>query len=344
MAIEYLRVRTEAETHCRSGGAPSLSLLLEPVEPLDIDFADKSVAAKFSRWFTVCWETGNRLGWNFIVWNNNPYFWSDGVKQSDPGSPLLWTYVNHAGRVDFSMSTRRLFWKGNGRELGWDSVRGHHPVDLWPYALIEYPVSIFRLMGKILEQYAAGRAEREVVAGFYISGLKGWHLRPGSPQYCYDTYGRTGRRERGDPMPREPWLPGQQPKPFPRDVLKIDPEQLVFRVQDLIENPDRCALRLVRLIYAAFGFGDDDVPSEFDAKLGRLRLDCGGCHCKPRPYWHTAKSELRHGPRWCFLRPVDCPLDPYEIADKVANQRNVKRWNALPWWRKVITKQPNLYL
>ena len=37
-----------------------------------------------------------------------------------------------------------------------------------------------------------------------------------------------------------------------------------------MEQPDRCALRLVRLIYGSLGFEDDAIPREFDQTQGVL--------------------------------------------------------------------------
>jgi hypothetical protein len=54
------------------------------------------------------------------------------------------------------------------------------------------------------------------------------------------------------------------------DLAWEDP--LVFSLQEVIEEPDRCGFRLVRRVYEAFGFYEDAIPKEFDRKTGRLVL------------------------------------------------------------------------
>jgi hypothetical protein len=46
----------------------------------------------------------------------------------------------------------------------------------------------------------------------------------------------------------------------------------VFAANDLKENPDRCGLRVARLIYGRFGFESGAIPPEFDQQQGRLLL------------------------------------------------------------------------
>jgi FkbM family methyltransferase len=50
------------------------------------------------------------------------------------------------------------------------------------------------------------------------------------------------------------------------------PEQLVFDAPTLVDNPDRCGLKLTRLIYEAFGFDSAAIPPEFDQQDAVLRL------------------------------------------------------------------------
>jgi hypothetical protein len=59
---------------------------------------------------------------------------------------------------------------------------------------------------------------------------------------------------------------------FENDVLEIDPDRLVFAANDLKQNPDRCGLRVVRLIYGRFGFESGAIPPEFDQQQGRLLM------------------------------------------------------------------------
>jgi hypothetical protein len=122
-----------------------------------------------------------------------------------------------------------------------------------PYELIEYPVSVFRLMAAILNRYGNGHADLQVVAGLVISGIRGWSLRPGSP--------------RG---PARMLLLG--PKKFPDDVLELDPIAFTEgQIRDR-DKPDWCGLRIVQRIYERFGFESNAIPPEFDQQQGRLLL------------------------------------------------------------------------
>lgn len=251
-----------------------LSLRLEPTESLNIDFADEAVRHQFNSWLIDPKTTGNRsAGWNFTG-KHGYSMWTSDVYHRNPRSSST-TGVSPAGTVTFSVDSRCLYWKGNDRGFTkvWPSVGNDGlPRDVWPYILIEYPVAIFRLMGKILEKYAGPHAELKVVGGFFVTGIEGWRLRPGSPQFCYDTYDLKWVGRQGGPTSGKPWLPWQEPKTFSGAVLKVDPENLVFDAREFVQNPDRCALRLVRFIYAAFGFYEEVIPREFDRQAGVLRL------------------------------------------------------------------------
>jgi hypothetical protein len=55
-----------------------------------------------------------------------------------------------------------------------------------------------------------------------------------------------------------------------QDVLFEHP--LSFSRQEVVEEPDRCAFRLLRRVYQAFGLREDDIPAEYDRHAGRLLL------------------------------------------------------------------------
>lgn len=220
---------------------PSLWLRLVPSERLSIDLDDEAAKRQFREWLMDVSTTGNRrTGWNFANNLSEPKFLGNLVSHGmDPYRQLE---IRNDGQVTFTLTLHNLYHKGNDND----------PRDLYPYALMEFPVSVFRLAAAILGRYDAGRSNLQVVAGFVISGIRGWRLRPGSPE-----------------IPALPWA---GPKSFDQNVLEIDPEQLVFDADKLKENPDRCGLKLVRLIYGAFGFESSQIPPEFDQQHGVLRL------------------------------------------------------------------------
>lgn len=54
------------------------------------------------------------------------------------------------------------------------------------------------------------------------------------------------------------------------DMLLHQPHP--FSVRELVDEPDRCAFRIVREVYQAFGYTEDKIPAEFDRETGRLEL------------------------------------------------------------------------
>ncbi len=130
-------------------------------------------------------------------------------------------------------------------------VHGDDDRELYPYAVLEYPVSITRL-------YRAMQAEMthecRCVLGFAMFGLRGWKLRPFSP--------RAPDHRRSHPG--HPHAP-----PFEEKELAFD-----LRVQwDSLKAPnDRVALQVVERIYHAFGYESEAIPREFDQDAALLRL------------------------------------------------------------------------
>ena len=220
---------------------PQLWLRLVPTESLEIDFDKESTQEQFRTWLMDPSATGNRRsGWTFAHDLRLPDFRVDRVEHGDI-KDYMRTLITKQGRLTFT--------------LGSDNLR--QPVsaglNFAPYALVEYPVSVFRLMAAILKGHAHVHANLHVVAGLVISGIRGWSLRPGSP--------------------REPARLLGRPKVFEDNELVIDPENLKFDAGEIRENPDRCGLRLVRLIYEKFDFKPDAIPPEFDRTQGRLLLE-----------------------------------------------------------------------
>lgn len=62
-----------------------------------------------------------------------------------------------------------------------------------------------------------------------------------------------------------------KPQPFDKDEI-VAAGPLTFSFNEVQEEPDRCAFRLVRRIYEAFGLFEEDMSSEFDRESGRMIL------------------------------------------------------------------------
>jgi hypothetical protein len=218
-----------------------LWLRLAPIESLKIDFDELPTQERFSKWLTDPTATGNRRsGWGFATDLRRPRFVGNLVKQGNDDDYMRMA-ISERGVVSFAVDVHAL-------------SRLESPTPRFePYALLEYPVSVFRLMAQILRTYATEKVGLQIVAGFVIKGIRGWILMPGSPR-----------------APVHSW---KKPKSYDHDVLAIDPDGLEFDASGMMESPDRRAFKLIRRVYGEFGFEPEDIPSEFDQKQGRLLLE-----------------------------------------------------------------------
>ncbi|MGH7150589.1 MAG: hypothetical protein ACREIU_07820, partial [Planctomycetota bacterium] len=146
------------------------------------------------------------------------------------------TEVRWDGGLSFRTPLENLHWKGPEREI-------------WPYILFELPVSLFRLARAIYGRIGLPR-ESEVAGDLAILGIRGWTLRPGSRPDLLPRFDEGARFE------------GEQ------DFVLDEP--LAFQCKDILDEPDRCAVRLVAKVYEAFGYGREAIPREFDWTSGRL--------------------------------------------------------------------------
>jgi hypothetical protein len=126
---------------------------------------------------------------------------------------------------------------------------------LWPYAVLEYPISVFRIAARLYSEQgcleAEIREEAALVTHLAVFNLAGWTLRPGSPgRWIY----------------RPP-----EPIPYNRGEDFILERPLILPLEEA-KQPDRCGFRLIQRFYEAFGLSRDQMPVEFDQKVGRLIL------------------------------------------------------------------------
>jgi hypothetical protein len=126
-------------------------------------------------------------------------------------------------------------------------------VNLSPSDLFDYTTSVTRLIGAMLREQAIWRrgkpSEADWLARLALFGLRGWTLRPGTPLTL--DFARV-----------------YKPTVFKDDDLVVDPP-LTFAAEELRDQPDRCAFRLVARVYEAFGYFDDAIPRQFDRTTGR---------------------------------------------------------------------------
>jgi schlafen family protein len=224
-AAERLRRdRDEAQ----KGGKPLFWLGLEPAVEVTLDVQDR----RLEDCLRDPLLSGNRLaGWNFASAEHRP-IWKQGKLST---SPAEWRHVEieQKGTLRFTAPLESLHWKGESQEI-------------WPYILLEYPISALRIARYVYEGKFVGN--ERVLGDMALLGVRGWKLRSGS-------LGSGGR-----------------PKPYQDADDLVWPQPLVFQGEEIDREPDRCGFRLVERVYEAFGFRRDQIPKEFDQKSGRLIL------------------------------------------------------------------------
>jgi hypothetical protein len=213
-----------------------LYVSLKPVPALNLDFFDEAVWREVQTWLTDPRATGNRhAGFKFSHGYAVPQR-RDSLVLHGQVSDYKRTVLDDTGRISFWVKADGLRRMESAQSI------------IEPYALLEYPVSIMRLMATILARF--GQGAEQVAGVLSLAGIRGWILRPGSP--------------------KEPMRAWQKPRPFDESVLDVE---RVFPADELAQNPDRCGLSFVRGIYARFDFDADAIPGEFDQLQGRLLLD-----------------------------------------------------------------------
>lgn len=203
-------------------------LAITPVRTLEIDLHDR----RLEDYLQQPALTGNReSGWNFSQFERRPRIRKERLFTDEDEWRRV--EIRKDGTLIFEAPLESLYWKGKENEI-------------WPFILLEYPASAFRLARKVYE--GALKPQDLIVADLALLGVRGWSLRPYSPR----TWGFSGAEYRDSP-----------------DLVWEKP--LTFRYEE-VEADDRCAFRLVERVYEAFGFRRDAIPQEFDRKTGRLIL------------------------------------------------------------------------
>lgn len=219
----------------RDSGQSGLWLALQPARTLDIDPEDPL----FDRITLDPSVTGNRpSGWHFARSSQNPKITKDGIEwglwSELHRGYVSWTKVSESGGLRFWTALERLHRKGENREI-------------WPLVLLEYPISAFRIARVLYD----GRLEPgdPVAADLALFGVAGWGLREGTPGDFFAA----------------------------NDLVRIEEPDLIwepdsFTFHEIQESPDRCGFRLVRRVYHAFGWREEDMPRQYDRETGRLIL------------------------------------------------------------------------
>lgn len=184
--------------------------------------------------------SGNRrTGRHFAQSRHPALLTKDGVRWEDwsdeGGRRVSSVEVRDDGTLQFSASKRIL-------------LRGE-PEEISPWRLLEYPISAFRIARVIYQGLLV--PSDSVLADLALFGVGGCKLRPGTPV--------------------DQFFHLNDPVEWPESDLVWDPAR-VFSFEEIDTAPDRCGFQLVRRVYQAFGFRQEDVPREYDRETARLVL------------------------------------------------------------------------
>ncbi|MEW6269805.1 MAG: ATP-binding protein [Thermodesulfobacteriota bacterium] len=205
---------------------PRYWLYLKPVATMELEFA-KDVEDLFR----YPEKTNNRSnGWSFV----DPHLHvARSRQQIVHGAPDgRRTVVRRNGSILFTAPLAFLHWKGE-------------PDLIWPYTLIEFAVSIFRLASNLYARQSDVDDDR-IATRLALISARGWKLKGGSVRSVRWSFGDARAVENDDAIS----------------------ELSELRLHRLLEAPDGCAYPLIHDIYEEFGLGPDDIPSELDPDTG----------------------------------------------------------------------------
>ncbi len=179
--------------------------------------------------------SGNRRGgWNFANSDRSPVILPDKLMTAPEVRRRV--EIRRDGGMVFEVPLEDLSLgrRGQGKEL-------------WPLALLEFPVSGFRLAKAIYDGKL--KPGDPVLADLVILGVRGWILRGGAPGQA---------------------IALNTPHKYDSSDDLIWESPLRFDFAEINASPDGCAYRLVRRVYEAFDFNESTVPGWFDRQSQRL--------------------------------------------------------------------------
>ena len=244
---ESLRLFLEERNKRIGSTEPGLLLMIRPTEPISLDVQSPLMGELM----TIPERTDNRRqGWTFINPYQGPQLDKEGIRTEVEKRIHLRVYAN--GTICSWVCMQQLNW--SAREHVY-SQKGLDPsLAIYPFALLEYPVSMFRFASRVFREpiltASPVRNTTEVLADLSLLGIEGRSLGPHSP----DSIG---------------YLTNEHAV-FKDGSALIRDEPIRFTMEDLRTNPDRCALRLIRWIYQGFGYSSSEIPRQFNQETGRL--------------------------------------------------------------------------
>jgi hypothetical protein len=177
-------------------------------------------------------RSGNRVGgYSFLTQTQfvDPKYSNAGIRVGVPTSGVV--AISTEGAIEFSIPLARLDWDEN------------RPQQLHPYVLLELVVSLTRLAAVVYGPQGLGQGVERMLGDIAVIGGKNWSL----PAHPPGTWGYLKRHD--------------EPARMELDNLDIGSPRL-FALPELIANPDRPGVELVRALYQAFGLPRDRLPRD----------------------------------------------------------------------------------
>lgn len=166
--------------------------------------------------------------------------------------------IAESGGLRAAAPLKEGFTVSGGLPSRLDVLRGETVLD--PRYLIEYPTSVLRLISSLLRngQFWKQGTPPSFWAALALIGIDGWFLRPDPDHPYLDPHLPDPRTLRL--RPPETWW---RAKPHSGDILQVGP--VPFSGEDLAAEPDDCSYRLLRAVFAAFGYAEDEIRA-FDPR------------------------------------------------------------------------------
>lgn len=150
---------------------------------------------------------------------------ADGIERGSEDDEYLLLYRN--AHMEFGIHLNQHFrWKQTPEDFA------KRP-ELYPYPVVEYPVTFLRLYQAILQ---SAKLQGELIVQLVYLNLKGYRLRPYGPK-------QSG------------YMFADEVRPFPYQHLELP----LLKV-DQSFDPDRTAFSLLGQVYNAFGLSTDTIP------------------------------------------------------------------------------------
>ncbi|HUS84507.1 MAG TPA: ATP-binding protein [Anaerolineales bacterium] len=209
----------------------SIWFYIRPTDSLHVDIQDERLKSLLR---DPVLSENRPMGWDFTHPHLEPRIRMGRIIIGDKDDR---TEIREDGSILMVDGIKRLYWQGGEKEIS-------------PWVLLELPTSLVRLASVIYKRWLDEKPGTKILADFSLFGIKGWSLRKGSPNTPKHFIHGTSVFNSGEDI--------------------VFPRPMMFSLNQVVSEPDRCAFRIVRKIYEEFGYREEDMPREYDRKAGKL--------------------------------------------------------------------------